>query len=189
MCSQSGGDLPIDNVGRGIRLVEMEDSVTLTRHHVQAMMTKRGGFTRKTIEALGIDFRNPPKGWAKALIGKTVPLEVYTAAVEGAGIFRPKRQRKKADAAPAPVVHEATHFISKRDRDELFDSFIWKTVRAALLRDANFTCQYCGQRAPHVQLQVDHIVPITKDWSRRLDILNLQVLCAQCNSGKSNFFS
>lgn len=51
-----------------------------------------------------------------------------------------------------------------------------------LLRD-QFTCQYCGARAPNVALQVDHVWPVSaggpnEEW-------NLCTACEDCNHGKS----
>lgn len=47
----------------------------------------------------------------------------------------------------------------------------------------NFTCQYCGARAPNVQLVVDHIVPVARGGTN--DELNLVSACFSCNAGKS----
>ncbi|QBX24936.1 hypothetical protein Javan220_0032 [Streptococcus phage Javan220] len=33
---------------------------------------------------------------------------------------------------------------------------------------------------------VDHIIPIKKDWNRRLDLDNLQASCKACNDAKAN---
>ena len=58
----------------------------------------------------------------------------------------------------------------------------WKV----LLRD-RFTCCGCG-RSPAtsigIELQVDHIIPWSKDGETVFD--NLQTLCSACNLGKSN---
>ena len=38
-----------------------------------------------------------------------------------------------------------------------------------------------------MRLAVDHIVPIKKDWSRRFDVSNFQILCAvDCNLAKGS---
>lgn len=60
--------------------------------------------------------------------------------------------------------------ISKRKRFEVFK------------RDS-FTCQYCGQKAPDVVLEVDHIEPRSKGGKD--DILNLVTACLECNRGKA----
>lgn len=54
---------------------------------------------------------------------------------------------------------------------------------AVLVRDA-YTCQYCGRRAPEVELHVDHRKPVSQGGSDTLD--NLVAACVDCNLGKSN---
>lgn len=61
--------------------------------------------------------------------------------------------------------------LSKRQRFEVFK------------RDS-FTCQYCGQSAPDVILNADHIIPVSKGGSNKP--INLVTSCFDCNSGKSN---
>ena len=43
-------------------------------------------------------------------------------------------------------------------------------------------CQYCGQSAPDVVLEVDHIVPVAEGGDN--DIMNLITSCRDCNRGK-----
>lgn len=70
---------------------------------------------------------------------------------------------------------------------EFYASLEWKKVRYDVLKESNGRCCLCGRSAKDgVVLQVDHIVPLSKDWSKRLDKSNLQVLCEDCNLGKSN---
>ncbi|MBU2534502.1 MAG: HNH endonuclease [Alphaproteobacteria bacterium] len=57
-------------------------------------------------------------------------------------------------------------------------------LRFRILKRDNFTCQYCGRKAPDVVLHVDHIKPITQNGSN--DLRNLITACAECNIGKSN---
>lgn len=61
--------------------------------------------------------------------------------------------------------------ISKKNRFEVFK------------RDS-FQCQYCGQSAPDVILEIDHIAPVSKGGSD--DITNLITSCFDCNRGKSD---
>lgn len=56
--------------------------------------------------------------------------------------------------------------------------------RYEILKRDNFTCRYCGRKAPEVELQVDHYFPrslggLDKEW-------NLVASCRACNIGKSN---
>lgn len=63
----------------------------------------------------------------------------------------------------------------------------WRRIRYQILREQGGKCQCCGRSAKDgVVLHVDHIVPLSKDWNKRLDKNNLQVLCEDCNLGKSN---
>lgn len=46
----------------------------------------------------------------------------------------------------------------------------------------DFTCQYCGRKAPDVVLEVDHKNPVANggDW----ELTNLVTACSACNRGK-----
>ena len=58
-------------------------------------------------------------------------------------------------------------------------------VRHQVFRNAKNRCQQCGKSAADgVTLEVDHIMPVSKGGSD--DISNLQLLCFECNSGKSD---
>lgn len=61
----------------------------------------------------------------------------------------------------------------------------WKLARYDTLRRDGPRCTCCG-RTPQdgAVVNVDHIVSLRVDWSRRLDPKNLQVLCDDCNEGK-----
>lgn len=57
-----------------------------------------------------------------------------------------------------------------------------KKLRFEVFKRDNFTCQYCGSKAPDVVLNVDHINPVASGGGN--DILNLVTSCEGCNSGK-----
>lgn len=70
---------------------------------------------------------------------------------------------------------------------EFYSSDEWRRLRYIVLREQEGRCQCCGRSAKDgVVLHVDHIIPLSKDWSKRLEKDNLQVLCEDCNLGKSN---
>jgi hypothetical protein len=56
--------------------------------------------------------------------------------------------------------------------------------RFEVLKRDHFTCQYCGRRAPAVEIEVDHVVPRSAGGTD--DLTNLVAACFECNSGKSN---
>lgn len=75
----------------------------------------------------------------------------------------------------------------KEKAKRFYQSDEWRKLRYEVLREQKGRCQCCGRSAKDgVVLHVDHIIPLSKDWSKRLDKNNLQVLCEDCNLGKSN---
>lgn len=59
---------------------------------------------------------------------------------------------------------------------------IGKKARFEVFKRDSFTCQYCGNSAPDVVLEVDHIKPVASGGEN--DTLNLITSCKNCNSGK-----
>jgi hypothetical protein len=68
--------------------------------------------------------------------------------------------------------------------DEMTRKAIRKSVRFEVFKRDSFTCQYCGQKAPDVVLEVDHITPVADGGDNA--ILNLVTACRACNAGKSD---
>lgn len=61
---------------------------------------------------------------------------------------------------------------------------ISKKLRFELFKRDSFTCQYCGNKAPEVTLEIDHIEPVSKGGDN--NIMNLVTSCFDCNRGKSD---
>lgn len=65
----------------------------------------------------------------------------------------------------------------------------WQDLRYRVLRNFGFKCQACNRtKADGVVIHVDHVKPISIYPELALTESNLQVLCADCNYGKSNKF-
>lgn len=62
----------------------------------------------------------------------------------------------------------------------------WLSLRYEALVLHGRTCLACGRKSPEVVLQVDHIRPRSKYPELTWDLNNLQVLCRDCNQGKSD---
>lgn len=60
--------------------------------------------------------------------------------------------------------------------------YITGTVRYEVLKRSKFHCELCGISAEKKALEVDHILPRSKNGSD--DLSNLQALCYSCNSMK-----
>jgi hypothetical protein len=67
----------------------------------------------------------------------------------------------------------------------------WKTVRYKVLEAYQGKCVLChrSSREHEVMLHVDHIIPKTRNPHLALCFDNLQILCEECNEGKSNKFN
>ena len=59
---------------------------------------------------------------------------------------------------------------------------ITKKLRFEIFKRDGFQCQYCGKQPPEAILEVDHIIPKSKNGSG--DIENLTTSCFDCNRGK-----
>ena len=61
----------------------------------------------------------------------------------------------------------------------------WRKLRYLVLQKWGRKCMLCGQTEGI--MHGDHIKPLRKYWSLRLDFENIQILCEVCNHGKGNW--
>lgn len=61
---------------------------------------------------------------------------------------------------------------------------ISKRLRYEILRRDDFTCRYCGAKAPDVSLTIDHVLPVALGGND--EPANLVTACSECNAGKSS---
>jgi 5-methylcytosine-specific restriction endonuclease McrA len=84
---------------------------------------------------------------------------------------------------------EATRKSKKRPvkAADFYSSREWRRLRYRALRELGNRCCLCGA-CPNTGavLHVDHIQPRSKRPDLALELSNLQVLCEDCNLGKSN---
>lgn len=80
---------------------------------------------------------------------------------------------------------------SKYKVKDFYKSKEWRELRVLIIEQQKGRCQMCGRsyKEHDIVIHVDHIIPISIDWSKRLDINNLQLLCEDCNIGKSNHYT
>lgn len=92
---------------------------------------------------------------------------------------------------PKPKIKKAKRKKYKKkatNYKDFYSSREWRQLRVRVLQKYECKCMMCG-RSPKVHgvvLHVDHIKPRSKHPELELDITNLQVLCEDCNLGKSN---
>lgn len=70
--------------------------------------------------------------------------------------------------------------------EDFYSSQSWRKARYQALRNSNGRCTLCGAPPGRYSLHVDHIKPRSLYPLLALDPTNLQVLCRDCNLGKSN---
>ena len=69
-----------------------------------------------------------------------------------------------------------------------YNSRAWRAARYAFIKTQPrpLRCQACGATALDARICTDHIEPIKKNWDRRLDATNFQLLCDACNLAKAS---
>lgn len=77
--------------------------------------------------------------------------------------------------------------VLKLKTNDFYDSREWKELRYRVLVKKGNYCQACG-RSPKdgISIHVDHIKPKSRFPHLSLREDNLQILCEDCNIGKSN---
>ncbi|MBT2600957.1 MULTISPECIES: HNH endonuclease signature motif containing protein [unclassified Oceanobacillus] len=82
---------------------------------------------------------------------------------------------------------ETTRNYNRYNRDDntegLYHSGEWRRLRQlALIRD-NYLCQRCLKNKKRSKAQVvHHIIEVKDDWSKRLELDNLESLCHRCHN-------
>jgi len=57
-------------------------------------------------------------------------------------------------------------------------------LRFEVLKRDKFVCQYCGACGSDLELEVDHVIPVSRGGKD--DIKNLKTICWDCNKGKGD---
>lgn len=81
--------------------------------------------------------------------------------------------------------------MASRRYDEYYDEFYhsaeWQEVRQAVLERDHYLCQVCKQRGIVKQATtVHHLIPLRVDYSKRLDVENLETICQSCHNKEHN---
>jgi len=84
------------------------------------------------------------------------------------------------------IHYNLTRPLNIRPKHWLYDSKQWRELRYKTLRKYGFRCMAC--KTSESELHVDHIKPHSKYPELAFIESNLQVLCKDCNLGKSNIY-
>jgi 5-methylcytosine-specific restriction endonuclease McrA len=99
------------------------------------------------------------------------------------------------DSQPKPPKHAAKLSTAVKERGPTRDKIAafyaspeWKRLSYKAKLKYGRKCMCCGAGPDQgAVINTDHVKPIRKHWRLRLDIDNLQVLCADCNIGKGSW--
>ena len=71
---------------------------------------------------------------------------------------------------------------------KFYKSRAWQKCRKIILATHEHKCSYCQRDLTYDResINVDHIIPLRRYYSRRTEISNLQILCCDCNKAKGN---
>lgn len=73
-----------------------------------------------------------------------------------------------------------------KKHDRFYHSGLWIRCRDYIKIRDNGLCQHClNNKQIKVGTIVDHIIPLSVDWNKRLDEDNLQLLCVGCHNVKT----
>jgi len=71
---------------------------------------------------------------------------------------------------------------SKNKKNKINRSSIPPKLRFEVLRRDKYVCQYCGACGKNTELEVDHVIPVSRGGTDDKD--NLKTSCIECNRGK-----
>lgn len=114
---------------------------------------------------------------------------IGSVCLEKSGVARERVHASRVLSAMASVRAAVTMpAIVAAKPDSFYSSWAWKDLRYKAIKLHGRKCQCCGwvPADGNGRLVVDHIKPRRKHPKLELELSNLQVLCNDCNMGKSN---
>lgn len=94
------------------------------------------------------------------------------------------RPTAQSEQASNRAKRMAAYDANQRDQRKVafYRSKPWRLLSQRKMMDVGYQCEVCkanGRIA--IAEDVHHIVPLSKDWSRRLDYDNLLAVCSSCH--------
>lgn len=176
---------------------------------LKSARTKKGGYSSAQIK-FAQDYTGKP-AWLKSLVGLNVSdlfwsefIKLRSSKVKQGQPKKPINAMSKSDgwewkpkAIDIPVIKKLKpktgkkakrKLVTKLDNANFYLSDEWRAIRVRVLEKYECKCMMCGRspRMHNIVIHVDHIKPRSKHPELSLEITNLQLLCEDCNKGKSN---
>jgi hypothetical protein len=101
-----------------------------------------------------------------------------------------ERQLNNRKAYSTLIYEEHKSVIGNLPSSKFYKTPEWRRIRYEALSKNGNNCQCCGKSPSinNITLHVDHIKPRSIYPEFALDLDNLQILCEECNLGKSNTY-
>lgn len=108
-------------------------------------------------------------------------------AKENLTIYNMKQDKKRQITGTKKKKRKKRKFKPNLSKS-FYKSREWLELRYRVLRTYKAKCMCCGRgpREHGITIHVDHIKPRSKFPKLELNFSNMQLLCADCNMGKSN---
>jgi 5-methylcytosine-specific restriction endonuclease McrA len=97
---------------------------------------------------------------------------------------KPHRRSLMANSRKAKQKSIKEYRQRRKQRGSFYDEPRWLQLRYDVLKHYGRVCMLCRETSG--QMHVDHIIPRSKRPDLEFDFNNLQVLCRDCNIGKSD---
>lgn len=177
----------------------------ITTQHIQELRSVTNGFSKKQIQKMKL---MGGQGF-KSLVGKDVSESDYQTLLNYRNNKTKTKKRKHLNPMPKDTgswdwkpqpqdipVKKYSHSlknkrkvkVTKQSSKQFYESPEWRSLRYRVLEKHSGECMLCGRskRKHGVVIHVDHIKPKSKYPELALEYNNLQLLCEDCNLGKSN---
>lgn len=183
----------------------------ITKNHISTLSNKQWrNLAKRELAKVGITFAKTVTNLVleQKIIEnkiKNVPLWSSKKAIEKKTFTQePQYTKSHVLVSNTPIQESSTPkpigYVSRCRQDEpinldpevFYKSWRWKELRLIVLDKCGRRCCSCGATPRpdnQVVLHVDHIKPLRIHPKLALDISNLQVLCEDCNQGKSWYHS
>ncbi len=164
-----------------------DDDMNITINKIKREIRKAKKAVARYSEKLGqhgfsYNDKKPDQGHAAYAWVRAIDSE-YEKIYKLEGMI-PVAQRTTSKVVKAPLPKRRAPQIKV---DGFYDSREWRELRYQALAMNNGQCECCGAgKHDGTQLHVDHIKPRSIYPDLELEITNLQILCRDCNLGKSN---
>tara|TARA_R110001606_G_scaffold262210_1_gene410877 strand:+ start:60 stop:668 length:609 start_codon:yes stop_codon:yes gene_type:complete len=193
----------------------MLGKVTFSQQHLQQMISERGGFSVAQIR-MSKEITKEAKGKGKGpshLVGleldeSMIDMLIKLKSAKTASYSRKKKKNKAKDCCPfrqrvrdiknkhnlqqiaAEQVLEKNSISPQFSAKDFYKSREWRHLRAKVLERYTCKCMMCGHSPKEhgIVIHVDHIKPRSTHPHLQLREDNLQLLCEDCNLGKSNHY-